>query len=164
MAPQITSSPVLEPGPGWGCSCRACHPHYDAASGLARSVDVTAQLVDIESDGTIHFLAWSDPTDKHSVTFSPNATRSAWCKHIAACLGLLSVGRLRNGLLAILPGEPTICVMDMGTETSHWLRPQTTKTLCGVSLLNGHPWQPAQAVSCQSCANIRREKGGDTTT
>ena len=78
-----------EPGPGWGCTCRAFRlgepTPEQALAALARSANVTVEDRGAFRDGTHRFEAWTDPDNRYIVTYDQNRP-GGWCKHTIACL------------------------------------------------------------------------------
>ena len=78
-----------EPGPGWGCTCRAFRlsepTPEQALAALARSANVTVTDLDWQGDGTRQFEAWTEPENRYYVHFDEHRP-GGWCKHTIACL------------------------------------------------------------------------------
>ena len=78
-----------EPGPGWGCTCRAFRlgepTPEQALAALARSANVT---VEDKGPGALSehmFRAWTEPENRYVVTYDPDKS-GGWCKHTIGCM------------------------------------------------------------------------------
>lgn len=90
--PKFDIQDTKEPGPGFGCSCRAFRlgepTPEQALKELARSANVTTEREFCHPwrDET-PFTAWTEPDVKHKVWFDPQAlSGTGHCKHVLGCL------------------------------------------------------------------------------
>ena len=78
-----------EPGPGFGCTCRAFRlgepTPEQALAALARSANVTVEDKGHGALSEYMFRAWTEPENHYIVTYDPNRS-GGWCKHTIACL------------------------------------------------------------------------------
>ena len=79
-----------EPGPGWGCTCRAFRmgepTPEQALAALARSANVTVEELALwQGHRDRMFKVWTEPQNQYTVTYDP-LKPGGWCKHTIACL------------------------------------------------------------------------------
>jgi len=137
----------------WACTCQAFR-FDEPTPGQALKALAKVGLVTVTPRGPNQWEVWTDPEDRYIVTKGPGP--GGFCKHcLAVRLSLLDDGWLRVALSA-LPTMPTEIVEHVETGQRHWLRPLSARTMCGIPLVNGHHWIPADFVTCAKCAKYGR--------